>query len=50
MEKNMVHNTFAYLLQFPGGFQCIIDQVTELYTETNEVGIADYAHEILKEL
>jgi hypothetical protein len=50
MEKNMIHMTFADLLQFPGGFQCIIDQATELYAETDEVSIADYAHEILKEL
>ena len=50
MEENMIHKTFADLLQFPGGFQCIIDQVTELYDETNEVDIADYAHEILKDL
>lgn len=50
MEKNMIHKTFADLLQFPGGFQCIIDQATELYAETNEVDIADYALEILKEL
>ena len=50
MEKNMIHKAFADLLQFPGGFQCIIDQATELYAETNEVDIADYAHEILKDL
>ena len=50
MEKIMIHKTFADLLQFPGGFQCIIDQVTELYAETNEVDIADHAHEILKDL
>jgi hypothetical protein len=50
MEKYMIHMTFADLLQFPGGFQCIIDQATELYAETDEVSIADYAHEILKEL
>lgn len=42
--------TFLDILQFPNGFQCIIDQATELYDEIDEVSTADYAHEILKDL
>jgi hypothetical protein len=50
MENNMIHLPFAYMLKFPGGFQCIIDQVSEFYSETNQVSSAVFAREILKEL
>ena len=41
---------FADILKCPGGFQCIIDQVTELCFETRCVDFGDYALKILKEL
>ena len=41
---------FADILKFPGKIESIIDQVTEFYSETEDVSCADYAFKILKTL
>ena len=50
MEDNMTDSPFAELLNFPDGFQTIVDLVLETYYEAPDASSSDCAQEILEEL
>lgn len=49
MEDNMTDSPFAELLNFPDGFQTIVDLVLETYYEAPYASSSDCAQEILEE-